>query len=160
MAALPWAPSARRGGQDHRCQGNLTHDDIANGLGAAAAGATFPRSLPTAMVVGALAQGSFAHVGFTIAFMFLLFHTGTLPSRRGAWSPAACRSTNSSPGTQMPDDCSQVKDRRLKTLVVAGLRCHPGKCGKRLCCTSGCCLLESELRAPRPGRGVRDGDFA
>jgi len=48
---------------------------------------TFPGSLPAATQVGALAQGSFAPTVFTIAFMFLLFPTGTLPSRR--WLPVA-----------------------------------------------------------------------
>ena len=38
--------------------------------------ATFPGSLPAARQVGALAQGSFALVLFTIAFMFPLFPTG------------------------------------------------------------------------------------
>jgi hypothetical protein len=49
--------------------------------------ATFPGSLPAAKQVGALAQASFAMVTFTLAFMFLLFPTGTLPSRR--WQPVA-----------------------------------------------------------------------
>jgi hypothetical protein len=49
--------------------------------------ATFPGSLPAAKQVGALAQGSFAVVVFTIAFLFLLFPTGALPSRR--WVPLA-----------------------------------------------------------------------
>ena len=49
--------------------------------------ATFPGSLPAARLVGALAQGSFAPVLFTIAFMLLLFPAGTLPSRR--WRPVA-----------------------------------------------------------------------
>jgi hypothetical protein len=49
--------------------------------------ATFPGSLPAARQVGALAQGSFAVVVFTIAFLFLLFPTGALPSRR--WVPLA-----------------------------------------------------------------------
>ena len=47
--------------------------------------ATFPGALPAAKQVGALAQGSFAVVVFTIAFLFLLFPTGALPSRR--WVP-------------------------------------------------------------------------
>jgi len=49
--------------------------------------ATFPGSLPAAKQVGALAQCSFAVVVFTIAFLFLLFPTGTLPTRR--WLPVA-----------------------------------------------------------------------
>jgi uncharacterized membrane protein len=49
--------------------------------------ATFPGSLPAARQVGALAQSSFAAVVFTIAFMFLLFPTGTLVSPR--WLPVA-----------------------------------------------------------------------
>ena len=49
--------------------------------------ATFPGSLPAGKQVGALAQSSFAVVVFTIAFLFLLFPTGTLPSRR--WVPLA-----------------------------------------------------------------------
>jgi hypothetical protein len=49
--------------------------------------ATFPGSLPAAKQVGALSQCSFAVVAFTIAFLFLLFPTGTLPSRR--WLPVA-----------------------------------------------------------------------
>jgi hypothetical protein len=44
--------------------------------------ATFPGSLPAAKQVGTLAECSFAAVVFTVAFMFLLFPTGTLPSRR------------------------------------------------------------------------------
>ena len=49
--------------------------------------ATFPGSLPAAKQVGTLAECSFPAVVFTIAFMFLLFPTGTLPSRR--WRPVA-----------------------------------------------------------------------
>ncbi len=49
--------------------------------------ATFPGSLPAAKQVGTFAQASFALVAFAIAFMFLLFPTGTLPSRR--WLPVA-----------------------------------------------------------------------
>jgi hypothetical protein len=49
--------------------------------------APFPGSLPAGAQVGTLAQGSFAPALFTIAFMFLLFPTGTLPSRR--WRPVA-----------------------------------------------------------------------
>src|SRR6201987_1592657 len=49
--------------------------------------ATFPGSLPAARQVGTLAECSFPAVVFTVAFMFLLFPTGTLPSRR--WRPVA-----------------------------------------------------------------------
>jgi signal transduction histidine kinase len=49
--------------------------------------ASFPAALPAAKEVGALAECSFPAVVFTIAFMFLLFPTGTLPSRR--WRPVA-----------------------------------------------------------------------
>jgi hypothetical protein len=49
--------------------------------------ATFPGSLPAAKQVGTFAQASFAIVTFGIALMFLLFPTGTLPSRR--WRPVA-----------------------------------------------------------------------
>jgi hypothetical protein len=49
--------------------------------------ATFPGSLPAAKQVGTFSQASFAPATFTIAFMFLLFPTGTLPSRR--WRPVA-----------------------------------------------------------------------
>jgi signal transduction histidine kinase len=49
--------------------------------------ATFPGSLPAAKQMGTLAECSFPAVVFTIAFMFLLFPTGTLPSRR--WRPVA-----------------------------------------------------------------------
>jgi len=49
--------------------------------------ATFPGSLPAAKQVGTFSQASFAIVTFTLAFMFLLFPTGTLPSRR--WRPVA-----------------------------------------------------------------------
>ncbi len=48
---------------------------------------TFPRSLPAAEQVGTLAECSFPAVVFTVGFMFLLFPTGTLPSRR--WRPVA-----------------------------------------------------------------------
>ena len=48
---------------------------------------TFPGSLPAAKQVGVLAECSFPAVVFTVAFMFLLFPTGTLPSRR--WRPVA-----------------------------------------------------------------------
>jgi uncharacterized membrane protein YhaH (DUF805 family) len=47
--------------------------------------ATFPGSLPAAKQVGTLAECSFPAVVFTVAFMFLLVPTGTLPSRR--WRP-------------------------------------------------------------------------
>ena len=67
---------------------------------------TFPGSLPAATQVGALAQGSFAPTVFTIAFMFLLFPTGTLPSRR--WRPVA------------------VAGLLLACLATAGLAVHPG----------------------------------
>jgi signal transduction histidine kinase len=43
---------------------------------------TFPGSLPAAKQVGTLAECSFPAVVFTVGFMFLLFPTGTLPSRR------------------------------------------------------------------------------
>ena len=48
---------------------------------------TFPGSLPAPKQVGTLAECSFPAVVFTVAFMFLLFPTGTLPSRR--WWPVA-----------------------------------------------------------------------
>jgi signal transduction histidine kinase len=48
---------------------------------------TFPGSLPAPRQVGTLAECSFPAVVFTVAFMFLLFPTGTLPSRR--WRPVA-----------------------------------------------------------------------
>ena len=49
--------------------------------------ATFPGSLPAAKQVGTVSQARFALVAFGIAFMFLLFPTGTLSSRR--WRPVA-----------------------------------------------------------------------
>jgi hypothetical protein len=49
--------------------------------------ATFPGALPAAKQVGTAAEVGFAGVGFIIAFMFFLFPTGKLPSRR--WWPAA-----------------------------------------------------------------------
>ena len=49
--------------------------------------ATFPGALPAAKVVGTAAEVSFAGVAFTLAFMFFLFPTGKLPSRR--WRPVA-----------------------------------------------------------------------
>ena len=48
---------------------------------------TFPGSLPAPKQVGTLAECSFPAVVFTVGFMFLLFPTGTLPSRR--WRPVA-----------------------------------------------------------------------
>jgi len=48
---------------------------------------TFPGSLPAARQVGTLAECSFPAVVFTVAFMFLLFPAGMLPSRR--WRPVA-----------------------------------------------------------------------
>jgi len=44
--------------------------------------ATHPGALPAAKLAGTLAECSFAPVTFLIAFMFLLFPTGKLPSRR------------------------------------------------------------------------------
>jgi signal transduction histidine kinase len=49
--------------------------------------ATFPGALPAAKQVGTLAECSFAAATFTVGFMFLLFPTGRLPSRR--WLPVA-----------------------------------------------------------------------
>src|SRR6202042_2526649 len=49
--------------------------------------ATFPGLLPAPTQVGTLAECCFPAVVITIAFMFLLFPTGTLPSRR--WLPVA-----------------------------------------------------------------------
>jgi signal transduction histidine kinase len=43
---------------------------------------TFPGALPAAKQIGTLAECGFSAVVFLIAFMFLLFPTGTLPSRR------------------------------------------------------------------------------
>jgi signal transduction histidine kinase len=48
---------------------------------------TFPGSLPAPRQAGTLAECSFPAVVFTVAFMFLLLLTGTLPSRR--WRPVA-----------------------------------------------------------------------
>jgi signal transduction histidine kinase len=48
---------------------------------------TFPGSLPAAKQVGTLSECSFSPVVFTLAFMFLFFPTGRLPSRR--WRPVA-----------------------------------------------------------------------
>ena len=48
---------------------------------------TFPGALPAAKQVGTLAECSFAAATFTTGFMFLLFPTGTLLSRR--WRPVA-----------------------------------------------------------------------
>jgi len=49
--------------------------------------ATFPGALPAAKQVGTLSECSFSAVAFTVAFMFLLFPTGTLPSQ--GWRPVA-----------------------------------------------------------------------
>jgi signal transduction histidine kinase len=49
--------------------------------------ATYPGAVPAAKLVGLLAECSFAPSTFTIAFMFLLFPSGKLPSRR--WRPLA-----------------------------------------------------------------------
>jgi hypothetical protein len=49
--------------------------------------ATFPGALPAAKQAGTAAEVSFAGTAFIIAFMFLLFPTGKLPSRR--WRPVA-----------------------------------------------------------------------
>ena len=49
--------------------------------------ATFPGDLPAARQVGALGESSWAASVFVIGFMFLLFPTGALPSRR--WWPVA-----------------------------------------------------------------------
>ncbi len=67
--------------------------------------ATFPGSLPAAKQVGTLAECSFPAVVFTVAFMFLLFPTGTLPSRR--WRPVAAAGL------------------LLAALTTAGLVVHP-----------------------------------
>jgi hypothetical protein len=68
---------------------------------------TFPGSLPAAAQLGALAQGSFAPGVFAIGFLFLLFPTGTLPSRR--WRPVAAAGLV------------------LAGLAMAGLAVHPGR---------------------------------
>jgi len=70
---------------------------------------TFPGSLPAARVVGALAQASFAPALFALAFLFLLFPTGTLPSRR--WLPVAAAGFV------------------LAGLATVGLVVHPGPVG-------------------------------
>jgi hypothetical protein len=49
--------------------------------------ATYPGAVPAAKLVGLLAECGFAPSTFTIAFMFLLFPSGKLPSRR--WRPLA-----------------------------------------------------------------------
>jgi len=49
--------------------------------------ATFPGALPAAKQAGTAAEVSFAGTAFIIAFMFLLFPTGKLPSRR--WRPVS-----------------------------------------------------------------------
>ena len=49
--------------------------------------ATFPGALPATKHAGTLAQVSFTGVTFILAFMFLLFPAGKLPSRR--WRPLA-----------------------------------------------------------------------
>ena len=67
--------------------------------------ATFPGSLPAAKQVGTLAECSFPAVVFAVAFMFLLFPTGTLPSRR--WRPVAAAGL------------------ALAVLTTAGLVVHP-----------------------------------
>ena len=66
---------------------------------------TFPGSLPAPRQVGTLAECSFPAVVFTVAFMFLLFPTGTLPSRR--WRPVAAAGL------------------ALAALTTAGLVVHP-----------------------------------
>jgi len=67
--------------------------------------ATFSGALPGAKQVGTLAECSFPAVVFTVGFMFLLFPTGTLPSRR--WRPVA------------------VAGLVLAGLTTAGLVVHP-----------------------------------
>ena len=59
---------------------------------------TFPGSLPAARVVGVLAQGSFALVGFSLVFLVLLFPTGMLPSRHWRAVAAAGRQLYRIPG--------------------------------------------------------------
>jgi signal transduction histidine kinase len=48
---------------------------------------TYPSAVPAPKLVGLLAECSFVPCTFTIAFMFLLFPSGKLPSRR--WRPLA-----------------------------------------------------------------------
>ena len=67
--------------------------------------ATFPGTLPAAGQVGTLAECSFPAAVFAIAFMFLLFPTGTLASRR--WRPVAAAGL------------------LLSALTTAGLVVHP-----------------------------------
>jgi signal transduction histidine kinase len=66
---------------------------------------TFPGSLPAARQVDTLAECSFPAVIFTVAFMFLLFPAGVLPSRR--WRPVAAAGL------------------ALAALTTAGLVVHP-----------------------------------